>query len=406
MPHLRLRHAKNLYEQALSFSPLVGIFGHRQVGKTTFLENSCETYYTFDDSATVKRARANVGTFLEGVGKAPAGIDECQTVDELFPALKEWVRKHKAPGQIVLSGSVRFYSKKAIAESLTGRIINIELLPMVLTELADQEVARFPLHLIKQSTFSSDFESALAAKSLHARAEMLKRYLTHGGLPGVCFMRNDRMRSERLREQLQLILDRDLRLVYPTTLPYSQLLNYVIQLSEGEGNPVQTTLLRKSTGIAEATQKNLLYAMENVFLIRQIPIEGKRKGVCFYFEDQAEQLSLKEEKPDALKQFEGLVFRNLRASFNYELGLDFRFFQYRERPDVYIPFAIRTKEGCLGILPILGTKPVRKDLRIAHKFLQRYSPASILVVTQGVAETVVLEPRILQVPSERLLFED
>jgi hypothetical protein len=87
------------------------------------------------------------------------------------------------------------------------------------------------------------------------------------------------------------------------------------------------------------------------------------------------------------------------------MGLDFRVFQYRESPDVRIPFAIKTKEGCLGILPILEEAPSRKHRRIAHKFLQRYSPANVLIVTKGFAETRILEPRMLQIPAERLLFE-
>jgi predicted AAA+ superfamily ATPase len=32
----------------LGFSPLIGILGHRQVGKTTLLEEICSEYYTLD----------------------------------------------------------------------------------------------------------------------------------------------------------------------------------------------------------------------------------------------------------------------------------------------------------------------------------------------------------------------
>lgn len=218
-------------------------------------------------------------------------------------------------------------------------------------------------------------------------------------------MRNERIRSERLRDQLLLILDRDLRMVYPSSVPYVQILDFVRQLSQQEGEPFQSTTLRGLTGLAEATQKKLLQALEAVFLVRLLSIEGDRKGVCVYFEDQAEHLSVHEEKPDPQKAFEGLIYRNLRASFFYEVGLDFRFFQFRARPDVRIPFAVKTKDGCLGVLPVLGDAPTRKDRRMAHRFLQRYSPATVLVVTRDHAATHVLEPRILQIPAERLLFE-
>jgi len=99
------------------------------------------------------------------------------------------------------------------------------------------------------------------------------------------------------------------------------------------------------------------------------------------------------------------IYRNLRASFFYEMGLDTRFFQYRTSPDIRIPLVVKTKDGCLGILPILKEKVSRKILRMAHRFLQRYSPATVLIVTSGMPSTAVVEERILQIPVERLLFE-
>ncbi len=405
MAHLRPRHSLEIYRKLLKFSPLVGIFGHRQVGKTTFLEQVCPSYHTFDDHLTLRAATVNPVKFLGKLGKPPVAIDESQMCPPLFPALKELVRKRKRPGQIVLSGSVRFYSRSAIRESLTGRIVNVDLLPMVLTELAELERSKLPLRLIEQATFSGEWEGELSKTAQSSREKLIAKYFDNGGLPGICFLRNERVRSERLREQLQLMLDRDLRLVYPSTIPYLQLVNFVSRLAEREGEAVQPTRLRRETGISEVTQKRLLFALENIFLIRQIPIEGDRKGVSVYFEDQAECLSLSEARPDLLRQFEGAVYRNLRATFFYEMGLSFRFFQYRAQPDVRIPFALKSQSGCLGIIPILEAAPTRQQLRMAGRFLQRYSPATVLFVTRGLRKTEVLEPRILQVPAERILFE-
>jgi predicted AAA+ superfamily ATPase len=405
MAHMRKRHAQDAIQKLLQFSSLIGIFGHRQVGKTTFLEKTAASYISFDDKKTILAAKDDPDLFLRNLGKKPAGIDECQYVEDLFPALKELVRKNKRPGQIILSGSVRFYSRKAIRESLTGRIVNVDLLPMVLTELAEVERARLPLKLIERENFGHDLNQTLSATILKKRTKLIDSYLAAGGLPGVCFLRNERLRSERLRDQLMLILDRDLRLIYPSSVPYVQILEFVRMLALQEGQPVQPTLIRKEIGLAETTQKKLLQALEAVFLIRLLAIEGDRKGICVYFEDQAEHLFLHEQKLDPLKAFEGLVYRNLRGSFNYELGHDFRFFQFHQRPDVRVPFAIRTKAGCLGIIPFLEEDPTRQDLRKAHRFLQRYSPATVLMVSKSQAETKILEPRILQIPAERLLFD-
>jgi AAA domain len=63
-------------------------------------------------------------------------IDEAQLFPALFPALKAHVRINKRKGQFLLSGSVRFTSKADIRESLTGRIVSLELLPFTISGAA------------------------------------------------------------------------------------------------------------------------------------------------------------------------------------------------------------------------------------------------------------------------------
>ena len=74
----------------------------------------------------------------------PFGINEAQLCSPLFPALKQWVRTNKAKEQFILSGSVRFTSKADIRESLTGRIISLELLPFTIAESAQLALASPP----------------------------------------------------------------------------------------------------------------------------------------------------------------------------------------------------------------------------------------------------------------------
>src|SRR5687768_3130424 len=137
MPHERKRYLSAGIGHALSYSPLVGIIGQRQVGKTTLLEAFSSEYTTFDRAAVLEQARADADLFLQG-RKPPFGIDEAQLCPPLFPALKERVRTHKHKGQFILSGSVRFTSKADIRESLTGRIVSLELLPFTMAEAAEQ----------------------------------------------------------------------------------------------------------------------------------------------------------------------------------------------------------------------------------------------------------------------------
>ena len=108
--------------------------GHRQVGKTTLLESVAKQYYTLDRQLDFDIIQSDPETFLSQ-SRSRCGLDEVQMMPSLFPALKEQVRKNKTPGQFLLSGSVRFTSRKAIQESLTGCIIYLELLPLSISEL-------------------------------------------------------------------------------------------------------------------------------------------------------------------------------------------------------------------------------------------------------------------------------
>jgi hypothetical protein len=258
---------------------------------------------------------------------------------------------------------------------------------------------------MQKTQFTEQLEGEMPSRALKSIQNQILAYAELGGLPGICFVRNDKLRSERLRDQIQLILDRDLRLVVKTVLPNPVILEFMSALSTRDGQNIPTTIIRKQLGIAEATQKKLLYALEALYILRSIPIEGDRKGLAYFFEDSAEQFFLSHTRPDLDPQFSGTLYRNLRTTFQYEPGLEFRLFQYRARPDIIVPFAFRTKIGTLGIIPIPGDTPSRQEIRSARKFLQTYGQSNILFVTQGHPSTRVIEPRILQIPAERLLTE-
>jgi predicted AAA+ superfamily ATPase len=59
---------------------------------------------------------------------------------------------------------VRFTSKKSIRESLTGRIINVTLLPMVLTELLQIAESKTIQNFLKNGV--GKFETYFADKNL------------------------------------------------------------------------------------------------------------------------------------------------------------------------------------------------------------------------------------------------
>lgn len=87
MAHIRLRHVEDNFSTLMRFSPIVGIFGHRQVGKTTFAAQKAAAYWTLDDEATQAVISSAAARFLRTQKQFPVVVDECQMAPKLFPAL-------------------------------------------------------------------------------------------------------------------------------------------------------------------------------------------------------------------------------------------------------------------------------------------------------------------------------
>ncbi len=404
MAHLRQRYLRNLLTKGLRFSPLVGVLGHRQVGKTTLLQDISEEYMTFDDPTLLLQAQKTPKDFIQNIASAskknPLTIDECQLAPEIFPVLKDHVRINKRPGQFLLSGSVRFSSKKAIRESLTGRILTLELLPFSLRELRHQPLLTNLFEILD----SKNLENLLERKaqevkdSLKLRSDV-EKYLQGGGLPGLCFLREDSLRRKNIEEQMVLMLDRDLRTIHGTNLPYRQILDFVRLLAENEGIKIKHSVIRRKIGISEETQKHLLYTLEALFLIRALKIEGDSAGNVYYFEDQAEHRFLAPNS-SSIKSFEGLFYRNLRIQLFYQIDRTYTFFKYQTRGGASVPIAIDIDGKKIGFIVIEEDEPTKSHTMSAHSFLRKYGNAKIVFVSTTVKKAQAHDDRSLLAPIE------
>ncbi|MGH8295019.1 MAG: ATP-binding protein [Steroidobacteraceae bacterium] len=383
-------------------SPLVGLLGHRQVGKTTLLEGISNQYLSFDDETMLASANSNPKAFIAALRAPGTAIDECQLSERIFPALKERVRKDKRPGQFYLSGSVRFTSKKLIRESLTGRIMTADLLPLTLSELDRAELPNLVPRLLRAHRMQDLQLSPLAGREHARRTRLIEHYDTHGGLPGACFIRDARLRTQKILDQLETILDRDLRQIHETTLTLPELLRFLRELALHDGTSAHYEDLRRATGISRMTQKRLLFALEAIFIIRHIPLEGDIHGAVLVFEDQAEVATLAQDRLSAEQRWTGLLYRNLREQVFYRVGVNAEFFQYRTRAGVNVPFALRAPDAVIGFIPVRGVVS-RGNTAAAHSFLRRYARGNVVLVTDE-NETRIIDERTLLVPAAQLLF--
>lgn len=402
MAHTRKRQIQPLFDRLVQFSPILGVFGHRQVGKTTLASAWAKKYWTLDDRATRELVAKNPKAFLTRQKLFPTILDECQLEPDLFPALKERVRVHKNPGQFVLTGSVRFTSRKAIRESLAGRMVTLELLPLVISELEQKPLPEILSVLLKASTFQKSILSEIPCDQGGCRPDKaFEKYLSNGGLPGLCFIRDERLRREALGALHQLILDRDLRLVVATRLSMNTLNQFLRWIATHAWLPYNAAEVKRQFGLSHVTQQSLLYALESIFLIRRIPLASK-KGVIFLLEDQFEERALSEKNLSKKDQILSAFYRNVRAQFQYRLGSNVQYESYWTRNNAHVPLVIHDENKSLGfsVVDSLDSRPSLSQTRSADSFLRHYPQAKIIyLLPPGEGSTAsILDERSLLCP--------
>ena len=384
MPHLRRRHLRDLLGKSLHFSPIVAVFGHRQVGKTTLCEGLAGSYLTLDRREILDQGLHSPETLLRSGTATPLVIDECQLAPPLFPALKEWVRAHKKPGQFLLTGSVRFSSRKAIRESLTGRTINWELLPM---DLSEAHSAPLP-EAIPRLLASKRLDFPLERASYFSRGSFANA-LSHGGLPGVFAIRDPAVRKQRFETQIETLLERDLRLLVQTSLEYRTLRNLLSVLAARQALPLELSEVSRAARISVPALRRLIPSLEAMFVLRVVETEGSRRRPVLFFEDQGEASHLAGERNDTLFDLTRFLFSFIRHQWHYRPELGASLFQFRSRGGAFVPLAVRSKHGILGLIPMLDEAPGKHELASAQSFLSIYERSRCLFVHLGKSDRTV-----------------
>lgn len=123
--------------------PVIAFIGPRQSGKTTLTKSLFSDYVFLDLDDLELRAFAlsDPKSFFRTYQDAPGIIiDEFQNAPELLSYIKVIVDAHDRPGYFILTGSQNFLVNQEITQSLAGRVGIIELLPLSLHELKNNNL--------------------------------------------------------------------------------------------------------------------------------------------------------------------------------------------------------------------------------------------------------------------------
>ncbi len=375
MPHLRARFLEPLLRKDLTWSPVVSVLGMRQVGKTTLLKSLGKSYLSLDDESLRSKWEAGDWSLLESSRK-PVVVDEAQKVPGVFERVKLTVDRERRPGQYLLTGSVRFLSRKEIRESLTGRTSILELLPLTLREAHGQDASAF-LENLTQLTPEKFLQ--LDRRGAIINPPMVDHYLLHGGMPGICFKRDAQVRRQMRDAHLETLLLRDLQLLVRTKVPYEKLRALLQKLAQLQGQPISMTQLGRQVQISTPTVIQLVRAFADLFII-------KPHGKSFYFTDCGMASYLGADRvEDPLFQMERWIYTELRSQLQYQHRSSYELSQFATRGGARVPFVVEI-EGRRPVAIVVDPTPgaSEKSLKSLNVFKkQRRKPFYPVVLHAG-----------------------
>ncbi len=198
------RRLQPVIESLLRDEPVIAVHGPRTVGKSTIMRALADvagrTVVDLDDRETRVSVEDNLSAYVSG--EAPVFIDEYQHFPPLLDAIKAELNRNLEPGRFVLTGSTRYSSLPAAAQSLTGRLHIAALWPLSQGEIDGVE-ERFVEQLLDDPARLVD----PGTQSKTSRQDYVARIL-RGGLP-LAVARRRASRGRWFDDYVQLVVERD-----------------------------------------------------------------------------------------------------------------------------------------------------------------------------------------------------
>jgi uncharacterized protein len=227
----------------LSWSPIIGLIGSRQVGKTTLVKHlqsqiSKPTLYLDLELSEDFFKLEDAQSYLAGHADKCVIIDEIQVRPELFALLRALTDQNRVPARFILLGSAAPHIVKLNTETLAGRIAYHELPPFSFSEI----------------------------RHLHSQ----EAHWLRGGFPGSLLINQPIISRKWMDDFTETFIHRDLsRLGF--SIPVGLLRNLFSMIAHLNGSMLNVSSLTTSLGISQPTVNKYLELLEGSFLIKRLP---------------------------------------------------------------------------------------------------------------------------------------
>ncbi len=255
----------NEIPKLLSFFPVLGLIGPRQVGKTTLVKALSEQltkpilYLDLENLNDYTLLEKDPQWFLEQQTDKIVVIDEVQRMLSLFPLLRSLIDQKPEGGRFILLGSASPELLAKSSETLAGRIVYRELTSIRLDEAKESNIG-------------------------------LEQHWLRGGFPRALLAPDAELWYDWQESFMKTYVETDLRLLGLKASPIviQKLLRMLVTI---QGMTVNYSNIGNSMGISGVTIQNYMDYLEHSFIIRRLQPYfvnvGKRlvKSPKLYFRD-------------------------------------------------------------------------------------------------------------------------
>lgn len=259
------RTIEKTIEKLARFFPCLVIYGPRQVGKSTTVNelfNRSIPHVTLDDIDDRSLANSNPKLFLDNYSY-PLVIDEIQKAPILLDEIKrridlkkqQWLKEEK-PYELmyILTGSNSFEIQNSIADSLAGRIGILSMSSFDQKE-KDQE---------EENPFENDFSKLKEKKNRVRSKKEIFESIFEGGMPEIVTRRGER--DFYFKSYLNSYIEKDVRKLVSASNELS-FRNFIYYLALRTGQEFHPDDIGKDLGIDGRTIKRWTSILETSGII-------------------------------------------------------------------------------------------------------------------------------------------
>lgn len=386
---------------AIETFPVVVISGARQVGKSTFLlyEFSDFKYITLDDFSTLEQAKKDPFSLWKGESKVI--IDEAQRAPEIFNAIKILIDRDKRKSRFLISGSSNLLLMKGITESLAGRAIYFEMLPMTYGEMKDVHSPKNFFNLWEKDFFIKEAE-VMQVSPLP--------YILRGFMPPLIHLKEMKDVFLWWEGYIKTYIERDLRELsqIESIIDFKKVID---SLAFRTGNLLNQTEVARDTGVSQPTVHRYIKILEVSNIVKRIysyHLSRKKRllktpklffvdpGLSVYLSGYHDEDSLNRAR-ELGNFFETTMFLHLKVLAELMIPKA-NIYYWRTITDKEVDFVIEHGRKLLAIEIKLTKTPLFQDVKCLLAFIEEYPETLWGILLHTGSSIKWLHSKILAVP--------